>query len=297
MQATATEQIRIRGRLIRIGNLHSDGFDRLKNPAAAIASVSGTSVPIDLFTFVQTLPDLQPQFDYPMEWDNFAALPVQNFEHWWSAQIDNKTRNMVRKSQKKGVVVKEVPFNDVLVNGIHQIYNETPVRQGKRFMHYGQDREVIARTHATFLDQSVFIGAFLGECLVGFVKLVLDRSGGQAGMMQILSMIEHRDVAPTNALIAQVVRSCAARNIPYARYANFSYGAKQYDSLVAFKISNGFQRVEVPRYFVPLTPRGRVALRFGLHHRMRERIPEAVLAPFRELRRRWHTQQLDRRAS
>ena len=139
-----------------------------------------------------------------------------------------------------------------------------------------------------FVDQSVFIGAFIGDRLVGFVKLVLDKGGGQAGLMNILSMTAHRDVAPTNAMIAQVVRSCAVRNIPYARYANFSYGAKRHDSLVVFKASNGFQRVEVPRYFVPLTLRGRLALRVGLHHRLRERIPEAVLAPLRALRRRIH---------
>ena len=159
-----------------------------------------------------------------MEWDNFAALPVQTFEHWWSSQIDNKTRNMVRKSQKKGLVVKEVTFDHALVAGIQEIYNETPVRQGKQFWHYGKDVDTVRRENATFLDQSIFIGAFLDKRLVGFVKLVIDKCGGQAGMMQILSMTAYRDVAPTNALIAQVVRSCADRKIPYVRYATFSYG-------------------------------------------------------------------------
>ena len=284
-----TKEIRIRGRLVRIGSLHSDGFNRLDDPSAVITRARATQM--DVFTFIQTLPDVQPQFDYPMEWDNFAALPVRTFEHWWTSQIDNKTRNMVRKSEKKGLVVKEVAFDHALVAGIHEIYNETPIRQGKRFIHYGKDLETIEREHATFVDQSVFIGAYLGDRLVGFVKLVLDNGGGQAGLMNILSMTAHRDVAPTNALIAQVVRSCANRNIPYARYAQFSYGAKHHDSLVVFKASNGFQRVEVPRYFVPLTLRGRLALHAGLHHRLRDRIPEPVLAPFRELRRRWHAQQ------
>ena len=284
-----TEEIRIRGRLARIGSLDSDGFNRLADPSALITRARTAHSAMDVFTFVQTLPEVQPLFDYPMEWDNFAALRVQTFEQWWTAQIDNKTRNMVRKSEKKGLVVREVPFDDALVVGIHEIYNETPIRQGKRFTHYGKDLETIRGDHATFLDQSVFIGAFLGERLVGFVKLVVDKAGGQAAMMQILSMTAHRDVAPTNALVAQVVRSCADRQIPYARYASYSYGSKQHDSLVVFKASNGFQRVEMPRYFVPITMRGRIALRVGLHHRLRERIPEPALAPLRELRRRWHT--------
>jgi hypothetical protein len=37
--------------------------------------------------------------------------------------------------------------------------------------------------------------------------------------MHILSMIRHREKAPTNALIAQAVRSCAERGIPYLWYA------------------------------------------------------------------------------
>jgi hypothetical protein len=289
-----TRDLRIRGRLVRIGSLHSDGFDRLEEPAAVISHLRAMQATVDVFTFVQTLPLVEPQFDYPMEWDNFAALRVQTFEHWWTSQIDNKTRNMVRKSEKKGVVVKEVPFDQSFVAGIHGIYNETPVRQGKQFWHFGKDVQTVGRENATFLDQSVFIGAFLDARLIGFVKLVIDKCGGQAGMMQILSMTAHRDVAPTNALIAQVVRSCADRGIPYARYANFSYGAKHHDSLVVFKTSNGFQRVEVPRYFVPVTMRGRLAMQLGLHHRLRDRIPETVLTPLRELRRRWYAQKLSR---
>ena len=36
--------------------------------------------------------------------------------------------------------------------------------------------------------------------------------------MHILSMVSHRDKAPTNALIAQAVRSCADRSIPHLVY-------------------------------------------------------------------------------
>ena len=62
-----------------------------------------------------------------------AAFRVSTFDQWMKHQIDFKVRNKVRKAAKNGVVVREVPFDDALVQGISAIYNESPVRQGKRF--------------------------------------------------------------------------------------------------------------------------------------------------------------------
>ena len=98
---------------------------------------SGTRV--DLLTFTQQLPDVTPLYAYPLEWDNLAALPVSTFDHWWTRQINGKTRNMVRRAEK-GLIVREVPFDDSLVRGIREIYNECPIRQGRPFWHYGKDR-------------------------------------------------------------------------------------------------------------------------------------------------------------
>jgi hypothetical protein len=141
---------------------------------------------------------------------------------------------------------------------------------------------------ATFLESSIFIGAFLDDQLIGFVKLTIDETRSQAGVMHILGMIQHRDKAPTNALIAQAVHSCADRGISRLVYANFGYGKKVRSSLSDFKKNNGFQRVDVPRYYVPLTRWGSVAFRLGLHRRFAERLPEPVAAKLRELRNRWY---------
>src|SRR3989454_6188858 len=227
--------ILVQGRVIRIARLEADGFEVLEDPDAALIDLRQLERRIDLFTFIQKLPDTSPKYGYPMEWDNVAALPVSTFDHWWTRQINDKTRNMVRRAEKKGVAVREVPFDDVLVQGISAIYNESPIRQGKPFWHYGKDLETVRRENGTFLDRSVFIGAFLEESLIGFAKLVTDENHGQAGLMQIISMIQHRDKAPTNALIAQAVRSCAERGIPYLVYSKFSYGKKQRASLSDFK--------------------------------------------------------------
>jgi len=38
---------------------------------------------IDLFTFMQRLPETSPKYDYPMESDNLAALRITTFDDWW----------------------------------------------------------------------------------------------------------------------------------------------------------------------------------------------------------------------
>jgi hypothetical protein len=286
------KEIRVQGRLLRIGRLEADKYQFLSEPETVLEALRNCGHRIDLFTFMQGLPEASPKFAYPMEWDNFAALPVSTFEHWWTQQIGFKARNKAKQAEKKGIVVREVPFGDTLVRGIWEVYNETPVRQGIPNAHYGKDIETVYKMEATFLDSSIFIGAFLDGKLVGFVKLVADETRTQAGLMNIVSMIQHRDKAPTNALIMQAVRTCAERGIPYLVYSNFAYGTKQTSSLSDFKERNGFQRIDVPRYYVPLNPVGRAALRFGLHRRLADRLPEPVAAKLRDLRKSWYNRKL-----
>lgn len=282
------KELRIDGRLIRIGFIDGEGYQFLDDPDEALRSLRSAGARVDLFTFIPRLSDTSTKLNYPTELDNMAALPVSTFDEWMTRQIDFKVRNKVRKAAKNGVVVREVPFDDDYVRGIHAIYNESPIRQGKPFWHYGKDLEAVRKMNATFMDRSIFIGAFIEDKLIGFVKLVFDENRSQAGLMQIVSMIGHQDKAPTNALVAQAVRSCAERGIPYLWYANMSYGKKQRDGLADFKRHNGFQKIELPRYYVPLTVAGRLALRLGLHHGMTDWIPEPVAATFRKIRKQWY---------
>jgi hypothetical protein len=196
---------------------------------------------------------------------------------------------MVRRAEKNGLRVKEVPFDDSLIKAICEIYNECPIRQGKPFPHYGINPERARGYAGTFLDRSIFIGAFLGDSMIGFIKLVTDETRTQACLVHILSMAQHKHKAPTNALLAQAVRSCTERKISYLVYEHFSYGKKQHDSLSDFKRNNGFQRVDLPRYYVPLTYIGWVAFRLGLHHRIMDRVPESLLRRIRTLRNYWYS--------
>jgi hypothetical protein len=282
------QEVKVQGSLIRIARLEGEGYHFLENPEPLLNGLRQCGARIDLFTFMQRLPETTPKFAYPMEWDNFAAVPISTFDHWWMKQIGFKARNKAKQAEKKGVVIRQVPFDDTLVKGIWEIYNETPIRQGRRFPHYGKDLETVHREEATFLDRSVFIGAFLGFKLIGFVKLVADETGTQAGLMNILSMVAERDKAPTNALIAGAVRSCEERGISFLVYSRFTYGSKLQSSITDFKERNGFKRIDVPRYYVPLTSIGWTAFRLGLHHGIVDYFPESLLSRVRKLRHAWY---------
>lgn len=278
----------VEGGLYRIARLDGDKYKFLNDPAPIIEALKKSNTRVDLFTFMQKLPESSPKYDYPRETDNLAVLPVSTFDAWWTEKLGFKARNKAKQAQKKGVEIREVTFDDALAKGIWEIYNESPVRQGRRFPHYGKSVQEVTRMTSTFPESSVFIGAFLEEKLIGFIKLVTNETNSQAGMMHIVSMIQHRDKAPTNALVAQAVRSCAERQIRYLVYSNFSYGKKERSGLSDFKERNGFEKFELPRYYVPLTRLGAAVYRLGLHHKLVDHLPESLLAKVRDYRYAWY---------
>ncbi|HEY2856838.1 MAG TPA: hypothetical protein VGJ21_00305 [Terracidiphilus sp.] len=288
LMEVAGREIRITEGRLRLAQIEADLYHYLADPEPLIAALRALPNKPDVFTFTQSPVDRTPHYSYRMEWDNLAVIPITTYDNWWGKQINSLAKNRARQAGKRGVVLREVEFSDELVRGIWKIYNETPVRQGRKFPHYGKDFETVYRAEATFLDASVFLGAYLGDELIGFVKLVMDEQRTQAGMMNILAMIQHRDKAPNNALIAQAVKSCAERNIPNLVYWRFAHGKRVRDSVSDFKTRNGFVRVEIPRYYVPLTPWGSAALKLGLHHRFVDRLPEPVSEKLREMRNRWY---------
>jgi hypothetical protein len=284
--------IRIAGTLIRIARLEGENYKFLDDPEAVLKGLRNCGRRVDLFTFTQRLPETSAKYAYPWEWQNQAVLRVSTFEQWWTDQLGFKGRNKAKQAEKKGVTLREVAFDDSLVQGIWRIYNETPVRQGRRFPHFGKDLQTVRREEATFPDSSIFIGAFFNGELIGFARLVYDETRTQAGLMNTISMIRHRDKAPANALIAQAVRACAERRIPYLVYSSFAYGKKKTSSLTDFKERNGFKQVDLPRYYVPLTRLGAVAFRMGFHHRLVDRLPEPLVARAREFRSAWYSRRL-----
>ena len=287
--------IQITGRLLRVARLAAEMYDPLDDPEHLRERLCRAGIRIDLFTFMQKLPETSPRYPYAMEWDDVAALPVSTFDDWWTTRINGKARKAVRAAAQKGIVVRVVPFDAALVRGISAVYNECPVRQGKPFRHYGKSLEAVGRENGTFLQRSVFLGAFLDGELVGFAKLVCDAHRRQAALMQIVAMLRHRDKNPTKALIAEAVRWTAEREVRYLVYGHFTYGNKQPDGLAYFKLLNGFRRVPLPRYYIPLTRLGGAALRLGLHRPVIHHIPAPLLAGFRRARVRWYGRRPPRR--
>ena len=285
--------IKVRGKFLRIAHLDAEKFLFLDEPEPVIDSLRKINSRVDIFTFMQRLPETAPKYSFPMEMDNLAVLPISTFEQWWTERIGFKARNKAKQATKKGVTLREVPFSEELVRGIWKIYNECPIRQGRKFPHYGKTFEAVYQEEATYLESSIFIGAFAGSELIGFVKLLVDQTRTQAGLLNIVSLISQRDLAPSNALISHAVRACSDRKIPYLVYSNFAYGKRERDSLSDFKERNGFERVDVPRYFVPLNSFGHMALRLGLHKKFLDLLPGPVAVRLRELRNEWYKRKLN----
>jgi hypothetical protein len=275
------KSIIVEGKIPRIAKLGQEWFEDVENPEMLINALRSIEGGPDIFTFWQRLPDIEPKYSYTMEPDSIAALPIKSYSFWWEKQIDGAARNKVRKAERKGVVVRLTGFDDGLVQGMTSIFNETPIRQGRHFLHYGKGFETVKRQFSRFLFREKIFGAYLGEELVGFIMLA--DAGNYAMLGQIISKIGRRDLAPNNALLAKAVEHCAEKEIPYLAYAYWLD-----DGLGDFKRNNGFQQFDLPRYFVPLTRKGKLALKLGLHRRLKDSLPIAIKKPLQKLRKRWY---------
>ncbi len=270
----------IRGRTPSIISLEDEWYEDVRTPETVINRLrQSSSAPADIFTFWQRLPDSEPQYDYPFERESIAALRVTTFDNWFNKQVKGTTRNMIRKSQKAGVQTRECTFDDEFVRGMTEIFNEAPVRQGRPFYHYGKDFETVKRQFSRYLFRETLIGAYREGKLVGFV--MLGNAGKYAVLGQFISLMCERDRAINNALIAETVKSCEKLGLPY-----LVYGSWEATSLTGFKSYSGFTEVRLPRYFVPLTCKGRLTLKLGLHRGWGRVVPDSVKEPLKGFRSR-----------
>lgn len=242
-------------------------------PSEFVASLRANSLKADIFTFAQRPPEVSPKFNETFEWDNWAIAPTLSFQNWWE-KLPQESRKNVRRSAKKGVTVRTVPFDAALVQGIQGIYDETPVRQGKKFWHFGKDFETVRIENETYLQRSEFIGAFYEGTLIGFIKVIyVDQI---AVMIQILAKNEHHDKRPMNVLLAHTMEVCERKNMSGLVYGKYVYGKKNDSSLTEFKRRNGFEQINFPRYYIPLSTKGRIAIRCSLHLGLGSLLPKGV---------------------
>jgi hypothetical protein len=96
-------------------------------------------------------------------------------------------------------------------------------------------------------------------------------------MMQILSKSAHYDKRPMNALLAKAVEVCHQKGVSYLAYSKFTYGNKTNSQIAEFKRRNGFIQMDFPRYYVPLTLRGRIAVGLKLHRGLLGMLPPRLI--------------------
>lgn len=278
----------VTGSWLKTASLRYEWQEDVVDPNATIQALKTTPIRIDLLKFWQRIPDTKPKYSYHHEQREVAAIPVSTYKHWWDKQIRFKARNKMRKAQKLGVTIQEVSFDDNLVRGVMGIYNQSPIRRGKPFRHFGKDFETVKAELAVDLEEAVFVAAYYEGELVGFVKFQVDDR--YARITLILDKVIHRDKAPTNGMIAKVVEICASRGIPFLTYYLWRRGDHG-----KFQESVGFEKISVPQYFVPLTLVGRIALFLRLHRGFKGVLPESVMIQLLALRAKWYGRLTTRR--
>ncbi len=235
----------------------------------------------DVFTFIErkwshTIQDTSRLWIKTM--DNVALLQVTSYEDWLKS-VGKKTRNMIRKAEKSGIRTEIAKPDMRLAEGIWKIYNETPIRQGRRFPHYGVSIEEVSKyIHA--MQDSTYVVALTENELAGFMQIV---QGDNISIISlILSLQKHWDKAVNNALIARAVRICADKGFNWLMYGRIG----SHPTLDSFKKSNGFIKFDIIRFYVPLTKKGMLATKLGFHREIKAALPQSVkkiLIPFYNL--------------
>ena len=279
------------GKWLKTAHVHDEAWlkGELRDPEGCIQKLKerrANKLRADIFTFSQRLPTTVPQYSYPLEWDSIAAIRITSFKDWWEG-LPQEGRKNVRRSQKRGVTVEVRNLDDTLIRDIVELLRDSPVRQGKRFAHYGRTFEQIKKDQSTHLDHSDFICAYAGNELIGLLKVVY--SGKLASILQFLPKASEQDKRPANALIAKAVEVCEAKGFSYLVYGKFIYGKKRKSSLLEFKVRNGFEEILVPRFYVPLTKWGAFCVKLNLHRGTIGLLPESVIRAAVDIRARWYS--------
>lgn len=268
----------VTGRWIRMATVHQEDWmehEPVERPEEFISALRSQRPKADIFSFSRRLPETDQQYPYHAERDNLAAIPITTFAEWWEKRLSRKARQEVTRSQRLGVTVRTLSWSEPLIRDIVDLFGRIPTKQGTRFAHYKKDFETVKREVSPYAERSQFIGAFYGEQFIGYLKIVF--MGRLASILNIICDESHFEKRPANALIAKAVEVCVDRGAQHLVYGKSTYGNKANDSLAEFKRRNGFEKIELPRYYVPLSLWGRIAVSLGLHRGLLGLLPGPVI--------------------
>ena len=230
---------------------------------------------VDLFTFIERkwcCPVTNPPKLWLTAPDNIALLEIKSYGEWLN-RIGKKTRNMIRKAEKNGVETRVAEPDNKLAKGIWRTYNESPIRQERRFPHYGTPLQDVQKSVFS-ANNSTYIGAYFQQEFIGFIQLV--HGDNLTIISQILSRQDYWDRAVNNALIAKAVEVCASKAVKWLMYGRMG----NHPTLDNFKLNNGCVKYELTRFYVPLSTKGGIAARLGLHRELKDVLPQSVKYAF-----------------
>jgi hypothetical protein len=280
----AGKELLIRGVFLRTARLRSEYYVQVGELPAFVQELRKSGVRADVVTLLGDVNHPIPKYSFFHEPEKVAVLPITTYDEWFTTRLYNKPRNALRKALKTGIEVRREEFSESLLKGIKSIYDESPVRQGKRNRHFHKDLGTLELEHGTFLDRSQFVAAYFAGEMIGFAKVTFCQEFGM--FMNFLSKVSYRNKAVNNAILAKAVEVCAERGLKCLVYGVLGGGGSH--GLDEFKIANGFECVEVPRYFIPLTWTGKMSLKVGLHRGLTNRMPEWCLRAAAKARARWN---------
>lgn len=280
------------GSWLKTARVHDEELledETLTDPDSFVSQLQEAGPEADIFTFSQRLPHTVRKYAYHVEWDNFAVIPITAYSDWFKNRIESSVQRAVRKATKLGVEVRLTELDDAFLSGIVEINNESPIRQGRAFWHYQRSPEIVRQEHLTYSERNIFLGAYLEGELIGYMRMV--RIDKVASVIQLLTMTKHYDKRPANALIAKAVELCEQKGMSHLMYCNYVYKDPK-SSLTEFKKRSGFEQLLLPRYYIPLTLKGKIALKLGLHHGLAHQIPEPLVRLLLRVRGFWYGRKL-----
>ena len=282
--------IALRGEWFKTAVVHEEDYleTEIQDPEECIRRLKeqkATRLRAHVFTFTQKLPATQPKFSYPMEWDSVAAVRTISFKDWWD-KLPQEGRKNIRRAEKRGVIVTVKQLDHTLIQEIVDLNNDSPMRQGRPFVHYGKTVDQVKKDQAAYPDRSDYVCAHYQHELIGFLKIAY--RGDIASIVQILPRESHHDKRPANALIANAIQVCASKGISFLTYGMFNYGNRRDSSLRQFKVRNGFEEVLVPRFYVPLTWWGSLYIRLKLYRGLIGILPDRMMRLGVSARAKWY---------
>jgi len=189
---------------------------------------------------------------YPMR------VKTNDFSEVWNMRYTKKSRNMVRKAVKKGVIIKEInPFN--YINEILAIHQSSPIRQGRPIDPHYLDPLKVKLYFFYFVKKSFFTktyGAFYDKKLIGYLHVFKHENVMHVG--RLMSDTKHFDKAPNDALITEMIKDCCnSLDIDFAQYYYVDFKKNEKRSIKSgvdhFKFDHGFRPYKEVVIVIPET--------------------------------------------